>query len=703
MPRRKQPRQAASAAAATSRRSTRASAQAEDKATFGQCPHLPATTIPPRVRNSLLNPLNWQCAICGTTESIWACLSCTHTGCGHDNGRHALQHFEQHQHPLVFEITKKYIHCYICNDYVLNDTVNGEFEQLRTELHDLETQQLHKSRTRSGLVIRNDVSGMDPNTSDAQAHKWKSADERDRVETALYHWRNNTLFRAFLAWKEFVEEAQLARSLQQTEGAASVQSPERETFVSVLDSPQATATASTARQAASRGASPLARIPARFRHKSVQPGLIGLRNLGQTCFMNAVVQMFGSIRLIRETLGEAVAWQDLDEAALASLGQRSKRARLQSMSNPRRQLQRQTTVEVHDKLERKVPELMFAKRRCTTIKAEELEAVVQGRTEDKVNLCAELEDVFRVMWSGKWSVLTPHSLLSTVWRIVPSFRGFQQQDAQELLLRLQDQLATEIQELIKRLEKYSLRPALLRLLAQSMDGRFRNEVICHHCGHESVSYEAFSSVSLGFPSQEEEMPTHLGVEDLLRMVLEPEELEEIYKCDGCSDETGSIEYRAAVKKTGFECLPRVLMLHLKRFRWSGIRREKIKVPVSFPETLDLRSLVPPETRVHEGLNTVPVAEASDLALQYRLVALVIHDGRGINSGHYHTFAFRGSWIHCNDARVAEVEYDEVSKMQAYILCYVQTGADIDLEDLADQDSLSHQCGPILFGAEPLSA
>jgi len=38
------------------------------------------------------------------------------------------------------------------------------------------------------------------------------------------------------------------------------------------------------------------------------------------------------------------------------------------------------------------------------------------------------------MWSGKMStVVSPHNMLYTVWNIIPFFRGYSQQDAQEFL------------------------------------------------------------------------------------------------------------------------------------------------------------------------------------------------------------------------------------------------------------------------------
>lgn len=49
------------------------------------------------------------------------------------------------------------------------------------------------------------------------------------------------------------------------------------------------------------------------------------------------------------------------------------------------------------------------------------------------SLCHELHRLMRVMWSGKWAVVTPHTVLNSVWRLIPSFHGYTQQDAQEFL------------------------------------------------------------------------------------------------------------------------------------------------------------------------------------------------------------------------------------------------------------------------------
>ena len=46
-------------------------------------------------------------------------------------------------------------------------------------------------------------------------------------------------------------------------------------------------------------------------------------------------------------------------------------------------------------------------------------------------LLTQLSKALRLLWSGKWAVFTPASLVFAVRRFIPSFDNYQQQDAQE--------------------------------------------------------------------------------------------------------------------------------------------------------------------------------------------------------------------------------------------------------------------------------
>ncbi|PNI65350.1 USP44 isoform 4, partial [Pan troglodytes] len=93
--------------------------------------------------HSSLNPQKWHCVDCNTTESIWACLSCSHVACGRYIEEHALKHFQESSHPVALEVNEMYVFCYLCDDYVLNDNATGDLKLLRSTLSAIKSQNYH--------------------------------------------------------------------------------------------------------------------------------------------------------------------------------------------------------------------------------------------------------------------------------------------------------------------------------------------------------------------------------------------------------------------------------------------------------------------------------------------------------------------------------------------------------------------------------
>ena len=71
------------------------------------CKHVGKLSLFPVANQSIVNPREWSCSSleCGTTESVWACLSCNSVACGRYIAEHALKHFTKHPtHPLAIEV-----------------------------------------------------------------------------------------------------------------------------------------------------------------------------------------------------------------------------------------------------------------------------------------------------------------------------------------------------------------------------------------------------------------------------------------------------------------------------------------------------------------------------------------------------------------------------------------------------------------------
>jgi len=63
---------------------------------------------------------------------------------------------------------------------------------------------------------------------------------------------------------------------------------------------------------------------------------------------------------------------------------------------------------------------------------------------ETLNVCAELRAVMRTLGDGDYEAFPPNDLLRSVWKLVPSFAGNEQQDAHEFMRFLLDRLRKEL-------------------------------------------------------------------------------------------------------------------------------------------------------------------------------------------------------------------------------------------------------------------
>merc|ERR1712216_295974 len=63
---------------------------------------------------------------------------------------------------------------------------------------------------------------------------------------------------------------------------------------------------------------------------------------------------------------------------------------------------------------------------------------------ETLDVGAEMRCVMRTLMDGEYEAFPPHDLLRSVWRLVPSFAGDEQQDAHEFMRFLLDRLRKEL-------------------------------------------------------------------------------------------------------------------------------------------------------------------------------------------------------------------------------------------------------------------
>uniref|UniRef100_A0A3Q3EVB2 Ubiquitin carboxyl-terminal hydrolase n=1 Tax=Labrus bergylta TaxID=56723 RepID=A0A3Q3EVB2_9LABR len=611
-----------------------------------RCKHVGRLRLAPD--HSILNPQKWHCVDCNTSESIWACLGCAHVACGRYIEEHALQHFQQQRHPLAMEVNELYVFCYLCDDYVLNDNATGDLKLLRSTLSAIQSQR-YEVTTRSGRTLRSTSAAPDA-VIPCGASELQLRDE-DRMFTALWHRRRALMGRIFRFWFALTECGKKREEEERKREEEEEQKRE----------------ARERRRAQKRQLQEdLENAPLR-KSRRLTRSLTGLRNLGNTCYMNSILQVLSHLHVFRECFLRLDLTQALELLASAVHGQLTGK------------------VTSHSPLtQRKGPQASSGSGAGLSggaSRSRSMELIQPKEPSSKhISLCHELHTLFQVMWSGKWALVSPFAMLHSVWQLIPAFRGYAQQDAQEFLCELLDKVQHELESTGQHTTSAGVPQIQKRLIKQVLSvvntifhGQLLSQVTCLACDHRSNTVEPFWDLSLEFPeryhsnSRESAAQASCHLTEMLAKFTETEALEgNIYACDQCNSarrrsSSKPVILTEAQKQLMVHKLPQVLRLHLKRFRWSGRNhREKIGVHVSFDQLLNMEPYC--------------CRDPSPKHFLYDLSAVVMHHGKGFGSGHYTSYCYNTEgrfWVHCNDSKLNVCSVDEVCRAQAYILFYTQ--------------------------------
>ncbi|XP_008296517.1 ubiquitin carboxyl-terminal hydrolase 2a isoform X1 [Stegastes partitus] len=343
--------------------------------------------------------------------------------------------------------------------------------------------------------------------------------------------------------------------------------------------------------------------------KSAQ-GLVGLKNLGNTCFMNSILQCLSNTHSLRDYCLHNSHRRDLNNNS-----------------------------------------------RTNTALMEEFAKLIQT-----------------MWTSSSSEAVSPSEFKTQIQRYAPRFVGYNQQDAQEFLRFLLDGLHNEVNRVTVRprgtVEDFDHLPDeekgkkmwskyLEREDSKIVDlfvGQLKSSLTCSHCGFCSTVFDPFWDLSLPIAKKGY---GEVSLMDCMRLftkedVLDGDEKPTCYRCKA---------RRRCTKKFTIQKFPKILVLHLKRFS-EARRTSKLSTFVNFPmKDLDLREFAS-ENSINAVYNLYAVSNHSGTTMGGHYTAYC----RNPNSGEWYTFndsrvtPMSSSQVRSSDAYVLFYELASSSRM-----------------------------------------
>ncbi|KAK9362435.1 hypothetical protein V1504DRAFT_431785 [Lipomyces starkeyi] len=356
----------------------------------------------------------------------------------------------------------------------------------------------------------------------------------------------------------------------------------------------------------------------------VSAGLTGLKNLGNTCYMNSIIQCLAGTGLL---------------ARFFLTGSYKKHINLKNKLGTKGELT-----------------LVFG-------------------------------NLVHALYNDQCTFLIPTTMKEVAGRLRPEFSGNDQHDAQEFLTFILDGLhedlnvnggkarlppLTEQEERMR--EQYTVRYASFlewerymksdnSAIVHMFQGQYQSRLTCTICRFTSTTYNPFSFLSLPLAPGK-----NVTLEQCFDLFVAEEVLDhdDAWHCPQCKQQ------RKATKALRISRLPVILIIHLKRFKVSGRWSNKLENFVNFPlKGLDLTPYWPnyrSEDKV--WLDKFPQSADQQPPFHYNLYGVVNHYG-SVRGGHYTAFVHKNNkgWLIFDDSRVAICPPERVVSKDAYVLFY----------------------------------
>ncbi|GAA0144823.1 cysteine protease [Lithospermum erythrorhizon] len=306
------------------------------------------------------------------------------------------------------------------------------------------------------------------------------------------------------------------------------------------------------------------------------------------------------------------------------------------------------------------------------------------RSTDPLCLPCDMDVIFSAAFSGDRTPYSPAQFLYSWWQHSENLASYEQQDAHEFFISMLDRIHEKERKQTMDLKDngdclciaHKVFSGLLRSDVTCTSCGFTSTTYdpCMDISLDLIANTLYAKdTGGGKPSK---LKVNEGVATLvacLDLFTRPEKLGSDQKlfCQNCQ------EKHDAVKQMSVRKLPLVLCLHIKRFEHSLTRKmsRKIDRHLQFPFSLEMKPFLSPSIVRKRFGNRIFTSEGdeSEISTEYEIFAVVTHSGM-LESGHYVTYLrLKNQWYKCDDAWVTEVDDEVVRASQCYLIYYVQKG------------------------------
>ncbi|EEF31620.1 ubiquitin C-terminal hydrolase 22 [Ricinus communis] len=317
----------------------------------------------------------------------------------------------------------------------------------------------------------------------------------------------------------------------------------------------------------------------------------------------------------------------------------------------------------------------------------------------KLCLACDLDAMFSAVFSGDRMPYSPAKFLYSWWQHASNLASYEQQDAHEFFISMLDGIHEKIKVEKDLCKPHSQGHGDCCIAHRIFSGILRSDVMCMACGFTSTTYDPCVDISLDLEPQQGGFGKHAsmkahhscngetdcmgasqncGISTLMGCLdrfTRPERLgsDQKFFCQQCQVRQESL------KQMSIRKLPLVYCFHIKRFEHSSIRKMSRKVDryLQFPFSLDMTPYLSSSILRNRFGNRIfpfdgdePDA-SNEMSSEFELFAVVTHTGK-LDAGHYVTYLrLNNQWYKCDDAWITQVNENIVRAAQGYMIFYVQ--------------------------------